>query len=191
MQKISRGTDVILHLKEGEDDFLHAYRLKNIITKYSDHLNIEILMPKMTEDEKATGEWETVNRATALWALPKSNIKTEEYNEFYKHIAHDFENPLVFTHHKIEGSNIDYTCLLYLPAHAPFDLWRQDQHHGLKLYVQRVFIMDQVEQFMPHYLRFVRGVVDTTALPLNISREILQDHPVIAKLRSALLRHDL
>lgn len=191
VEKKERGTEVILHLKEGEDDFLNEWRLKSIITKYSDHLNISILMPKRTDDEKETGEWEPANRATALWALPKQTVTEDQYKEFYKHIAHDFENPSAWTHHKIEGSNIDYTCLLYLPSHAPFDLWQRESHHGLKLYVQRVFIMDQVAQFMPQYLRFVRGVLDTTALPLNISREILQDHPSIPKLRSALVRHIL
>jgi molecular chaperone HtpG len=201
VEKTTRGTDVILHIKEGQDEFLNDWRLRNIITKYSDHLNIPILMPKYIEDEKGQDEkaqektvkeeWETVNRATALWALPKSSITDDQYKEFYKHISHDFEDPLAWTHHKIEGSNIDYICLLYLPTQAPFDLWQRDTHHGLKLYVQRVFIMDQVEQFMPHYLRFVRGVLDTTALPLNISREILQDHHVIPKLRAALVRHVL
>ncbi|VVC75798.1 Chaperone protein HtpG [Aquicella siphonis] len=191
LEKTARGTDVILHLKEGEEEFLNEWRLRSIITKYSDHLNIPIMMPKRADDGKETAEWETVNRATALWSLPKSAVTVEQYREFYKHIAHDFEDPLAWTHHKIEGGNIDYTCLLYLPSHAPFDLWQRDTHHGLKLYVQRVFIMDQVEQFMPHYLRFVRGVLDTTALPLNISREILQDHPSIPKLRSAMVRHVL
>lgn len=191
VEKSLRGTDVILHLKEGDDEFLNEWRLRSIITKYSDHLNIPILMQKRTEDDKETAEWETVNRATALWTLPKSEVTLDQYKEFYKHIAHDFEDPLAWTHHKIEGGNIDYSTLLYLPSHAPFDLWQRDAQHGLKLYVQRVFIMDQVEQFLPHYLRFVRGVLDTTALPLNISREILQDHPSIAKLRSALVRHVL
>lgn len=192
IEKATRGTEVILHLKEGEDEFLNDWRLRSIVTKYSDHLNLPIRMPKRGEDEKETGEWETVNRATALWALPKNTIKAEQYNEFYKHIAHDFEDPLAQTHHKVEGGNVDYICLLYLPLHAPFDLWqRENTHHGLKLYVQRVFIMDQVEQFLPHYLRFVRGVLDTTALPLNISREILQDHHTIPKLRAALVRHTL
>lgn len=189
-EKKERGTEVILHLKEADDEFLNDYRLRHIITKYSDHLNIPILMLKRTDDGKETAEWETVNRATALWALPKSEVKDEEYKEFYKHIAHDFEDPLCWTHHKIEG-NLDYIALLYLPARAPFDLWQRESAHGLKLYVKRVFIMDQVEQFLPHYLRFVRGVLDTTSLPLNISREILQDHPSIAKLRSALVRHVL
>jgi molecular chaperone HtpG len=148
-------------------------------------------MPKLTEDGKPTGEWETVNRATAIWTLPKNSVTDEQYKEFYKHIAHDFEDPLAWTQHKIEGGNIEYTCILYIPVHAPFDLWQREAHHGLKLYVQRVFIMDQVEQFLPHYLRFVRGVLDTTSLPLNISREILQDHPSIPKLRAALVRHVL
>lgn len=191
--KSTKGTDITLHLKADEemDEFLNDWRLRNIITKYSDHLNLPILMQKRTDDDKPTTEWETVNRATALWTLPKNAIKDDEYKEFYKQVSHDFEDPLAWTHHKIEGSNTDYICLLYVPAHAPFDLWQRDKHHGLKLYVQRVFIMDQVEQFMPQYLRFMRGVLDTTALPLNISREILQDHAAIPKLRSALVRHSL
>lgn len=190
IEKKHRGTDITLHLKDDCDEFLHEWRLRTIITKYSDHINIPIMMHKLTDDGKETAEWETVNRATALWMLPKTSITEEQYTEFYKHIAHDYENPLAWTHHKVEG-NIDYTCLLYIPAHAPFDMWQRDTHHGLKLYVQRVFIMDQVEQFLPHYLRFMRGVLDTTALPLNISREILQDHQTIPKLRSALVRHTL
>lgn len=190
IEKESRGTDIILHLKDDETEFLEPWRLKNIITKYSDHINIPILMKKLGENDVATNEFETVNKATALWTLPKNTIKEEEYQEFYKHIAHDFEAPLAYTHHKIEG-NLDYTCVLYLPKNAPFDLWHRDAHHGLKLYVQRVFIMDQVEQFLPHYLRFVRGVLDTTALPLNISREILQDHHTIPKLKNALTKHVL
>jgi molecular chaperone HtpG len=191
VEKSSRGTDVILHLKDDADEFLNDWRLRGIITKYSDHINIPIQMHKLDDNEKETSEWETVNRATALWTLPKNSITEEQYKEFYKHIAHDFEEPLAWTQHKIEGGNIDYTCILYLPKHVPFDLWQRDSAHGLKLYVQRVFIMDQVEQFIPHYLRFVRGVLDTTALPLNISREILQDHPTIPKLRAALVRHVL
>ncbi|MBV9575781.1 MAG: molecular chaperone HtpG, partial [Gammaproteobacteria bacterium] len=194
VEKAQRGTDVILHLKEAQDEFLDDWRLRSIVTKYSDHLNIPIMMHKLAEEgkeTKETDEWETVNRATALWTLAKNSITNEQYHEFYKHIAHDYEDPLVWTHHKIEGANIDYTCLLYVPSVAPFDIWQRETHHGLKLYVQRIFIMDEVEQFMPSYLRFMRGVLDTTALPLNISREILQDHPVIAKLRSALVRHSL
>lgn len=191
IDKPTRGTDIILHLKEGEDEFLSDWRLRSIITKYSDHLNLPIQMHKPDDDGKPTEEWETVNRATALWTLPKSQITDEQYKEFYKHIAHDFEDPLIWTQHKVEGSKIDYTTILYIPAQAPFDLWQRDTQRGLKLYVQRVFIMDQVEQFLPHYLRFVRGVLDTTSLPLNVSREILQDHANIPKLRAAVVRHVL
>ena len=189
-EKASKGSDIILHLKEGEDEFLDDWRIRGIITKYSDHLNIPILMHQLSEEGKISDEWETVNRATALWTLPKNTVTDEQYKAFYKHISHDFADPLAWTYHKIEG-NLDYYCLLFIPHEAPLDLWQRDTHHGLKLYVQRVFIMDQVEQFMPHYLRFVKGILDTTALPLNISREILQDHPMIAKLRAALVRHVL
>jgi len=196
IEKESRGTDVILHIKKAEEEFLNDWRLRHIITKYSDHLNIPILMHKLSEvdtkeDDKKAVTWETVNRATALWTLPKNTITAEQHQEFYKHIAHDMENPLAWAHHKVEGGNIEYIAMLYLPLHAPFDLWNRDHQRGLKLYVQRVFILDQVEQFMPNYLRFVRGIVDTNALPLNISREILQEHPTIPKLRSALIRHVL
>lgn len=191
VEKETRGTDIILRMKEDADEYLYDMRLRNIISKYSDHLNLPIKMHKLTDDGKQTSEWEAVNRATALWVLPKNSIKDEDYKNFYKHISHDFEDPLIWTHNKIEGGSIDYTSLLYIPRHAPFDLWQRDSHYGLKLYVQRVFIMDQVEQFLPHYLRFVRGVVDTNALPLNISREILQDHHTIPKLRAALVRHAL
>lgn len=195
IEKKTRGTDVILHLKEGEDDFLNDWRLRNIITKYSDHINLPVMMPKMIvsgekEATKST-ELEAVNRATALWALPKNSITDEQYNELYKHISHDFEAPLVFAHNQVEGGSLDYISLLYIPAHAPLDLWQRDRQHGLKLYVQRVFILDQVEQFMPNYLRFVRGIVDTNALPLNISREILQDNPTMTKLRAALVKRVL
>jgi molecular chaperone HtpG len=178
-------------LKADADEYLNDLRLRNIITKYSDHLTIPIMMHKMTDDGAPMGEWETVNRATALWTLPKTTIKEEDYQAFYKHIAHDFEDALAWSHNKIEGGNIDYTSLIFIPKHAPFDMWQRDTPYGLKLYVQRVFIMDQVEQLLPHYLRFVRGVVDTNALPLNISREILQDHHTIPKLRAALVRHTL
>ncbi|HTM62960.1 MAG TPA: molecular chaperone HtpG [Gammaproteobacteria bacterium] len=191
VEKSHRGTDVILHLKEDADEYLNDMRLRMVITKYSDHINLPIMMHKMTDDGKQMEEWETVNKATALWTLPKNTIKDEEYKNFYKHISHDFEDPLAWVHNKIEGGNIDYISLLYIPQHAQFDLWQREAKHGLKLYVQRVFIMDQVEQFLPHYLRFVRGIVDTNALPLNISREILQDHHTIPKLRSALVRHIL
>lgn len=191
INKSTRGTDIILHLKEEETDFLDDWRLRSILTKYSDHLNIPIQMQKKNDDGQVIDEWQAVNQATALWTLSKSAISESQYQEFYKHIAHDYENPLAYTHHRIEGANIDYTCLLYLPARAPIDLWQRDANRGLKLYVQRVFIMDHVEQFMPLYLRFVRGVLDTSALSLNISREILQEHPSIAKLRAALVRHIL
>lgn len=197
IEKPTRGTDVILHVKESETEFLNDWRLRTIITKYSDHINLPILMhklPGLTEkdQEKAVvPEWEVVNRATALWVLPKNKITNEQYQEHYKHIAHDFENPLIWAHNQVEGGNLDYISLLYIPSHAPMNHWQPEQQHGLKLYVQRVFIMDKVEQFMPIYLRFVRGIVDTNALPLNISREILQDNPVIAKLRAALIKRVL
>ena len=193
VEKTSRGTEIVLHLKEGEDDFLNAWRLRTVITKYSDHINLPIFMQKIADEktDKTQPEWETVNRATALWTLPKNSITDEQYKEYYKQIAHDFEDPLEWAHNQVEGGNLDYISLLYLPARAPFDLWQREQQHGLKLYVQRVFIMDQVAQFIPHYLRFMRGIVDTNALPLNISREILQDNPVIPRLRSALVKRSL
>lgn len=191
VERAQRGTEVILHLKKEEDEYLNQWRLKNIVTKYSDHIAVPILMPKYTDDGKPTAEWETVNRATALWALPKNSITKEQYDEFYKFVSHDFENPLAYTHNKIESGSVDYIALLFIPAHASMDLWQRESTHGLKLYVQRVFIMDKVQQFLPNYLRFMKGILDTNALPLNISREILQDHPVIFKLRQALVRHTL
>jgi len=193
VEKKSRGTEITLHLKEGEDDFLNEWRLRTIITKYSDHINLPILMPKLSDSktETTSSEWEVVNRATALWTLPKNSITEEQYKEYYKQIAHDFEDPLMWAHNQVEGGNLDYISLLYLPARASMDLWQREQQHGLKLYVQRVFIMDQVAQFIPNYLRFVRGIVDTNALPLNISREILQDNPVIPRLRAALVKRIL
>ncbi|EKD54988.1 MAG: hypothetical protein ACD_60C00029G0015 [uncultured bacterium] len=191
-EKTTRGTDIILHLKEGEDDFLNNWRLRTIITKYSDHINLPIFMHALSEKkEENKPEWEMVNRATALWTLPKNSITDEQYKEHYKHLAHDFEDPMLWAHNQVEGGNLDYISLLYIPSHAPLDLWQRERQHGLKLYVQRVFIMDQVEQFIPFYLRFVRGIVDTNALPLNISREILQDNPVITKLRAALVKRIL
>lgn len=191
--KESRGTEIILHLREDQDDFLNDWRLRTIITKYSDHVNLPILMRKPVEADKETAdaEWEMVNKATALWTLPKNTIKDEQYIELYKHIAHDFQDPLTWSHNRVEGGNLDYISLLYIPSQAPFDLWQRERQHGLKLYVQRVFIMDQVEQFLPHYLRFVRGIIDTNALPLNISRELIQDNPVITKLRSAVIKRVL
>lgn len=192
--KSTHGTDVILHIKEGEEEFLNDWRLRTIITKYSDHINLPIIMQKLAEpntQETTQREWETVNRATALWVLPKNNITDDQYKEHYKHIAHDFEDPMIWSHNQVEGSNLNYISLLYIPSHAPFNLWHNEQQHGLKLYVQRVFIMDKVSQFIPNYLRFIRGIVDTNALPLNISREILQDNPVMARLRSALVKRVL
>jgi len=197
IEKPLRGTEITLHLKEGENDFLNAWRLRTLITKYSDHINLPVLMKKSEEvnaepdTESTQPEWETVNRATALWTLSKNAITDEEYKEYYKQMAHDFEDPLMWIHNQVEGGSLDYISLLYLPARAPMDLWQRDQQHGLKLYVQRVFIMDQVAQFIPQYLRFIRGIVDTNALPLNISREILQDNPVIPRLRSALVKRVL
>jgi len=196
IDKETHGTDIILHIKEGEGEFLNDWRLRSIITKYSDHINLPILMHKLPgvdekEEKNKTQEWEVVNRATALWVLPKNSITDEQYKEHYKHIAHDFDDPLIWTHNQVEGGNLDYISLLYIPKHAPHNLWHPEHQRGLKLYVQRVFIMDKVEQFMPLYLRFVRGIVDTNALPLNISREILQDNPTIMKLRTALVKRVL
>ena len=193
VEKKSRGTDVILHIKDDEAEFLNDWRLRSIITKYSDHINLPVMMrkPIAAEEKDVTPEWEAVNRATALWVMPKNSITDEQYNELYKHIAHDFENPLAWAHNQVEGSSLNYISLLFLPARAPMDLFQRDTQHGLKLYVQRVFILDKVEQFMPFYLRFIRGIVDTNALPLNISREILQDNPTMIKLRNALVKRAL
>ncbi len=190
IDKPTRGTEITLHLREGEDEFLEDWRLRTIINKYSDHLMLPIQMKKaapLKEDGtpgEATDEYETVNKATALWALPKAEIKDEEYKEFYKHIAHDFDDPLLWIHNRVEGKH-EYTTLLYVPKRAPFDLFQYDKPHGLKLYVRRVYIMDDAEQFLPRYLRFVKGIVDCADLPLNISREILQDNKVVDNIRAA------
>jgi len=178
-ERPQRGTEVVLHLRKDEDDFIDGYRLRNIIKKYSDHITLPIVMK--SEDDKK--EDETVNSASALWARAKTEIKNEEYNEFYKHIAHDFEDPLTHIHSRVEGKQ-DYTSLLYIPARAPFDLWDRDRQHGIKLYVRRVFIMDDAEQLMPNYLRFVRGIIDSSDLPLNVSREILQHSKDIDSMRA-------
>lgn len=191
--KKTRGTDVVLHLKESENEFLNAWTLKNIITKYSDHITIAIVMEKEEfKDNKAvkTGEDETVNQASALWARAKNEITDEEYQAFYKHVAHDFENPLAWTHAKIEGKQ-EYTLLLYLPQHAPFDLWDRNAKHGVKLYVKRVFIMDEAQKLLPLYLRFVKGVIDSADLPLNVSREILQESRDIDAIRAGATRRVL
>jgi molecular chaperone HtpG len=185
MEKAERGTEVTLHLRKGEEEFAEGYRLRHIINKYSDHINLPIEM-KSEEGDKQ-GEYEVVNSASALWARPKNEIKDEEYNEFYKHIGHDFEEPLAHIHTKVEG-NQSYTTLLYVPQRAPFDLWDRDKRHGVKLYVRRVFIMDDAEQLMPTYLRFVRGVVDSDDLPLNVSREILQRNKQIDTIRAASVK---
>ncbi len=175
-EKASRGTEVVLHLREGEDEFLSDWKLKSIIRKYSDHITLPIVMKKSEwKDgaEVATDEDETVNKASALWARSKNDITEDEYQEFYKHVSHDFENPLAYTHSRVEGKQ-EYISLLYIPGKAPFDLYDRDRRHGIKLYVKRVFIMEDAEKLMPQYLRFVRGVIDTSDLPLNVSREILQ-----------------
>ena len=193
--KEGRGTDVILHLREGEDELLSGARLRSILRKYSDHITLPILMQKEEWDKDSNDyvlkdEDEQVNQASALWARPKSEIQDEQYQEFYKHVGHDFEPPLAWTHAKVEGKQ-EYTLLLYLPAHAPFDLWDREHRHGVKLYVQRVFIMDDAQQLMPVYLRFVRGVVDSNDLPLNISREILQESKVVEAIRAGSVKRVL
>ncbi|MBD9468534.1 molecular chaperone HtpG [Pseudoxanthomonas sp. PXM01] len=192
VDKPERGTRIVLHLKDGEEGFADGWKLRGIIKKYSDHVGLPIEMPKehQGEDAPASVEWEAVNKASALWTRAKSEIKDEEYSEFYKHIAHDFTDPAAWSHNKVEGK-LEYTSLLYVPARAPFDLYHRDGAKGLKLYVQRVFIMDQAEQFLPLYLRFLRGVVDSSDLSLNVSREILQSGPVVDSMRSALTKRAL
>jgi molecular chaperone HtpG len=186
IERMSRGTDVTLHLREGEDEFLDPHRLRGIIARYSDHISIPIYMAK---DDKGT-EDEVVNSATALWARPRQQITEEEYNQFYKHVAHDFDDPLAHVHSRIEGT-LEYTSLLFVPSRAPFDIWDRRSRRGVKLYVRRVFIMDDAEQLMPPYLRFVRGVVDCSDLPLNISREILQQNRQIESIRSGSVKRVL
>ena len=190
VDKATRGTDVTLHLREGEDEFLGGWKLKSIIRKYSDHITLPIVMKKeewKDGEQVETAEDETVNQASALWVRAKSDITDEQYTEFYKHVAHDFEDPLCWTHARVEGKQ-EYTQLLYIPARAPFDLWDRNARHGIKLYVRRVFIMDDAEQLMPLYMRFVRGVVDSSDLPLNVSREILQQSKDIDSIRSGCTR---
>ena len=193
--KPARGTDIILHLRDGEDEFLTAWKLRSIIGKYSDHISLPILMQK-EEWDKDKGEyairdeWETVNKAAALWARSKSDITPEQYNEFYKQISHDTEDPLAHTHNRVEGRS-EYTQLLYVPAKAPYDLWNRDKRGGLKLYVKRVFIMDDAEALLPSYLRFVKGVVDSADLPLNVSREILQESRDVKAIREGCTKRVL
>jgi molecular chaperone HtpG len=183
----ARGTEVVLHLRPNEDELLSGYRLRSIIKKFSDHITVPILMKSEDEDKD---EEERVNTASALWARPKSEITQEEYNEFYKHVAHDFGEPLAYVHARMEGTQ-EYILLLFIPATAPFDLWNRERRHGVKLYVRRVFIMDDAEQLMPGYLRFVRGIVDSNDLPLNISREILQQNRLIDTIRSNAVKKTL
>jgi len=200
--KDSRGTDIILHLKEEESEFLEYFRLKTIISKYSDHISLPVEMekqitPEYDEEGKVkeveqpeTPEFESVNKATALWTRAKNEITDEEYQEFYKHVSHDFGDAMSWSHNRVEGK-LEYTSLLYIPSKAPFDMWNREKPRGVKLYVQRVFIMDEAEQFLPIYLRFVRGLIDSNDLPLNVSREILQDSKVTESLRNACTKRVL
>ncbi len=200
IDKETRGTEITLFLRDDEKEFADDWRLRSIISKYSDHISIPVRMWKAPVEETEgpdgekipgqPGEWETVNKATALWTRDKSEITDEEYTEFYKHISHDFADPMTWAHNKVEGKT-EYTSLLYIPSKAPFDLWNREQSHGLKLYVQRVFIMDDAEQFMPTYLRFVKGLLDSNDLPLNVSREILQDNKITQSLRQGCTKRVL
>lgn len=193
IEKADRGTEITLHLKADEDEILSGWKLKSILTRYSDHISLPIQMLKEEWDEesgamKSTGEWETVNKANALWARSKSEITEDQYNEFYKSISFDFQDPLAYTHNKVEGGSSEYTSLLYIPAKAPFDLWDRNQQKGIKLYVKRVFIMDDADQLMPAYLRFVKGVIDSANLPLNVSREILQESRDVRLIRDGSVK---
>lgn len=193
ISKETRGTDIVLHMREEGKEFLSEYRLRDVIGKYSDHIGIPVSIWTIEKDEEGNdkeGKWEQINKAQALWTRNKSDISKEEYQEFYKHVSHDFADPLTWSHNRVEGKN-DYTSLLYIPSKAPWDMMNRDHRSGLKLYVQRVFIMDDAEQFMPTYLRFVRGLIDSNDLPLNVSREILQDNKVTQSLRSACTKRAL
>lgn len=206
IEKAERGTEITLHLKEEEKEFLDDWRLRSIVSKYSDHISIPVKMYKEEEPERdgpkgpdgEEGEkipavpafWEAVNKATALWTRDKSDVSEDEYKEFYKHISHDFSDPSAWSHNKVEGKT-EYTSLLYIPSKAPFDMWNRDQKHGLKLYVQRVFIMDDAEQMLPTYLRFVKGLLDSNDLPLNVSREILQDNKITQAMRQGCTKRVL
>ncbi len=196
VEKPARGTEIVLHLKEGEEDFLEDYRLRSIVKKYSDHISIPVVMDREIPAEKddegnetapARIEEETVNEASALWKMSREEITEEQYNEFYKHVGHDFQDPLAYVHSKVEGTN-EYTLLLYVPGRAPFDLWDRDAKHGVKLYIRKVFITDDAEQLMPRYLRFIRGVVDADSLPLNVSREMLQQSKQIASIKAGAVK---
>ncbi len=202
ISRVERGTSVTLHLKAEEAEFADAWRIKSVVKKYADHISVPVLMleepmPAMSEDgegdaekEQAPAEYQPINAAKALWTRSRSEIDDEEYQEFYKHISHDFSEPLTWSHNKVEGK-LDYTSLIYIPSKAPFDMWQRDTPRGVKLYVQRVYIMDEADQFLPLYLRFVKGVVDSNDLPLNVSREILQSNPSIESMRSALTKRAL
>ncbi|MGH8491706.1 MAG: molecular chaperone HtpG [Moraxellaceae bacterium] len=189
VERSQRGTEIVLHLRESAYEFADGWRLRNIIHKYAEHISLPVHMRKQAEDG-SDGDYEVVNKATALWTRPRTEISDEDYQAFYKHIAHDFENPLAWSHNKVEGK-LEYTSLLYVPKRAPFDLYQRDVARGLKLYVQRVFIMDNAEKFLPLYLRFIKGVVDSADLPLNVSREILQQSDAIDSMRNALTRRAL
>ncbi len=191
--KEGRGTDITLHMREDGKEFLNDWRLRDVVGKYSDHIGIPVELWTVEKDEEGNdkeAKWDKINKAKALWTRSKSDISDEEYQEFYKHLAHDFSEPLSWSHNRVEGKN-DYTSLLYVPSKAPWDLFNRDHKHGLKLYVQRVFIMDDAAQFMPGYMRFVRGLIDSNDLPLNVSREILQDNKVTQSLRNALTKRVL
>lgn len=199
--KESRGTEIVLHLRDEEKEFADDHRLRSIITKYSDHISVPVEMfeegtpaIEASEDQEAVaaveGSWKPMNKATALWTRNKADVSKEEYQEFYKHISHDFTDPLLWSHNRVEGKQ-EYTSLLYIPAKAPWDMWNRDRKHGLKLFVQRVFVMDDAEQFMPSYLRFAQGLIDSNDLPLNVSREILQDNKVTTALRTAVTKRVL
>lgn len=187
IERAERGTTIVLHLKEDAKEFADAWRLRSLVRRYSDHIAFPVRMPK---EGAASLDWEAVNQGTALWTRPRAEIKDEEYKEFYRHISHDFAEPLAWSHNRVEGKR-EYTSLLYLPSRAPFDLHQRDAARGLKLYVRRVFIMDDAEQFLPLYLRFVKGVVDSSDLPLNVSRELLQRDPDVDAMKSALTRRAL
>ncbi len=203
VEKATRGTEIVLHLKEAELEFLDGYRIRSIVRKFSDHISLPIIMdkepePSYDEDEAEEGvektekpvaaiEEETINSASALWTKSRQEISDEDYNEFYKHVGHDFQDPLTFVHSKVEGTN-EYTLLLYTPARAPFDLWDRDAKHGVKLYIRKVFITDDAEQLMPRYLRFIRGIIDANSLPLNVSREILQQSKQISAIKSGAVK---
>ncbi|MCW2104198.1 UNVERIFIED_ORG: molecular chaperone HtpG [Rahnella aquatilis] len=189
VEKADRGTEITLHLREDQDEFLDDWRVRSIISKYSDHIALPVEVETRNEEDD-TVTWEQINKAQALWTRGKAEVTDDEYKEFYKHISHDFSDPLSWSHNRVEGKQ-EYTSLLYIPSQAPWDMWNRDHKHGLKLYVQRVFIMDEAEQFMPNYLRFVRGLIDSNDLPLNVSREILQDSRITQNLRSALTKRVL